>query len=495
MPPRRGLFQQSVAATAVLSALVVGQGATAQGTSCSTAITTIRNHADATPLAACKTFTGNIEIPGDATGDIALDGIQNLDGYLLAESSEGLSSLSADSLEVIEGYMYLQELGNLETLNMPKLTTVGQQLRLVKLPALSNLGFDATISNCSSFVISDTALSSLNGIDPDGTTNGFNATFNNDLANITMSVASTTASDSSTIIITNNAPGLQVSFPNLSTAQKVDIENATGVSFPSLTTAYELVLAGNAFTEYSAPKLESVGNDVLGILVQDNQGLTDLEFPVLVRCGGLTVQNNARLQDLTLPKLQTSPQGVVLQGNLANVSLPSLQKAGRFILNTTATDFDCSPFQDYKNQNIITGALTCTASSQNGSSLPASTPSSHGLSSGGKIGIGMGVGAAAILTFVFILVYCCRRRWAAPTQEQLRRESATMANIGHGGETPPMYESLAQLSSNTTRGSTAKGERGGMSRGPGELEATNPVFELQSNREFVELAGDHARRG
>ncbi|KAL1640251.1 cell wall protein Ecm33 [Diplodia intermedia] len=254
---------------------------------------------------------------GASARDIALDGIQTLQGYLLADSSEGLNSLSADSLEVVEGYMYLEELGNLESLNMPKLRTVGQQLRLIKLPALSKLGFDSTVSNCSSFVVSDTGLVTLEGIDPDGTTNGFNATFNNDLDNITMSVKSTTASDSSRIIINNNAPGLQVSFPNLSTAQRIDIENATGVSLPQLTDAYELVLIGNAFTEYSAPQLESVGNDVLGILIQNNQGLTDLDFPALVRCGGLTVQNNARLEDLVLPKLQTSPQGVVLQGNLA----------------------------------------------------------------------------------------------------------------------------------------------------------------------------------
>lgn len=493
MPHHQSLFQQSV--TVLLFSLALGQGASAQGTACSASVTTIRNAADATPLADCTTFTGNIEIPGVATGDIALDGIQTLQGYLLADSSEGLNSLSADSLEVVEGYMYLEELGNLESLNMPKLTTVGQQLRLIKLPALSKLGFDSTVSNCSSFVVSDTGLVTLEGIDPGGTTNGFNATYNEDLDNITMSVKSTTASDSSRIIINNNAPGLQVSFPNLSTAQRIDIENATGVSLPQLTDAYELVLIGNAFTEYSAPQLESVGNDVLGILIQNNQGLTDLDFPALVRCGGLTVQNNARLEDLVLPKLQTSPQGVVLQGNLANVSFPSLQKAGRFILNTTSSNFDCSPFQDYKNQNIITGSLTCT-SSQTSSLSPTPASSNNGLSTGAKIGIGVGVGAAGVLGLVLGVIYCCKRRRRNHTQQEQRPVNENMAEIGHGNETPPLYESIAQLPGNGTGampGPAGKGDTSGASRRVGELEASNPVFELQSNRQFVELPGDHPR--
>lgn len=287
-----------------------------EGPSCSSSATTIRNSADATKLAACPTFTGNINIAADAGRDIALDGIQTLRGYLSADSANGLRSLSADSLETVDGYMYLERLANLESLSMPKLQTVGQ-LRLNDLPALSKLGFDATINNCSNLFVSDTALLTLDGLDPEGITNGFQVTSNKNLENITMSVASTMATVASNVTIANNSPALYVSLPNLAAAQNLVITNATQISLPALQHAYILSLMSNAFTEFSAPKLESVGNDTMGITIQSNQGVTTLDFPVLARTGVLTVLDNTRLQNLVLPKLQLVPNGIMLEGNLA----------------------------------------------------------------------------------------------------------------------------------------------------------------------------------
>lgn len=139
---------------------------------------TIRNTADATGLALCATFTGDIELSPEATGEISLPGIQTLKGHLLADSVDGLNSLSADSLQEVEGYVFLQSLPSLASLNFPKLTSVNDQLRLVDLPKLSTLGFGSTLSECPFFTISGTGLTTLQGIDPVGTTNGFNVTNN-----------------------------------------------------------------------------------------------------------------------------------------------------------------------------------------------------------------------------------------------------------------------------------------------------------------------------
>lgn len=278
---------------------------------------TIRNTADATGLAPCATFTGDIELSPEATGEISLPGIQTLKGHLLADSVDGLNSLSADSLQEVEGYVFLQSLPSLASLSFPKLTSVNDQLRLVDLPKLSTLGFGSTLSECPFFTISGTGLTTLQGIDPVGTTNGFNVTSNGNLQNVTMSVKSTRDTETSKITVMFNAAGLEVSFPNLETSQRLDLANLTSIEMPVLKDTYELALRDNTFQKFVAPKLESVGNGTRGILIQNNQGLTDVDFPSLITTGGLTVKRNSRLESISFEKLQISPVGVILEGSFS----------------------------------------------------------------------------------------------------------------------------------------------------------------------------------
>ncbi|KAL1618736.1 protoplasts-secreted [Neofusicoccum ribis] len=456
--------------------------------SCSTSIT-IGNAADATGVASCTTFTGDITVSPSATGTISLGGVQTLNGNLLVESSPDLSAFSAGDLESVDGYVYLTDLDSLDTLELPKLTSIGDQLRMVNLPALSQAQLESTLDNCPLVTISGTGLQTLDGLDPSGVTNGFNITSNENLTgNLTMSVKSTRATTQGKITVMYNAPGLSVSLPNLETAQNIDMANLSAVSLPQLTDCYELVLLGNAFQSFSAPKLTSVGNSTtFGILLNDNQGLVDVEFPELVRTGGLTVQNNSRLDTLTMDKLQMTNDAVVLEGAFSNVSFPDLQNVMKFQLQTTSDEFDCSPFERYKNQNVIKD-LTCTTASKGNSTSPS--PSSTGLSTGAKAGIGVGIAAAVIAVAAVAGFFFYRSR--------KRSQVKIASNVNNVEEpaleksaTPPAYESVAHLPNPLATGKR-DGSQERSSRGPNELEAEpNQVYELQASSGYAELPSDN----
>ncbi|EKG14436.1 hypothetical protein MPH_08425 [Macrophomina phaseolina MS6] len=286
--------------------------------SCSAPTTTIRVAADATALAKCSTFTGDVRVSADVTGDLALDGLEVLTGSLSVSSIAGLTSISAKSLQNITGFMYLQNLPLLASAEFPELTSIGDQMRLEALPKLSRLGLQSVVSHCPLFTVSGTALRSIQGIDPAGTTNGFNVTNNKKLQVLDMSVTATTGSKKSSIVIGENAPGLIVSLPNLASAQHIDIQNLTKIDLPSLSNAYEVLLRGNLFESISIPLLKSVGNDTeppFGIMVTDSPELHDINFPALTRVGGITIVNNTQLKALMLERLQDARSGLVLDGN------------------------------------------------------------------------------------------------------------------------------------------------------------------------------------
>lgn len=269
-------------------------------------------------LSPCTTFTGAIQLSTGVTGAISLDALQTLNGGLFIQSGQSISSFSAGQLESVSGPVYIEDLSNLETLNFSKLRSINDQLRLVNLPLLSQPGMESTLSTCPLVTVSGTGLTTLDGIDPIGVTKGLNVTYNSQLrGNLTMSVSSTRATLDTTITIMYNGPGLAASFPNLTTAQSIDLSNLSDVSLPLLTDAFEIVLQGNTFQTFAAPKLESVANasTARGVLVQDNLGLANIHFPALRRTGGLGITSNNRIKELTLEKFESARGKIELRGS------------------------------------------------------------------------------------------------------------------------------------------------------------------------------------
>lgn len=268
---------------------------------CSNSATlTITASADASGLASCTTYSGSVAIPTglsvptDQNGhqDLSIDGVQVITGNLTVTNAIMLASLSFGDLQSIGGF----ELGGLTVLSelsMPQLSKV-DQLNFTALPALQQLSFGGTgISQASSILITNTGLSSLQGINNLQQVDFFNVNNNPSLQNISLQV---TSIKNSLDIEANDGyvTGLQTSFPLLETAQNMTFRNCSSVSLPSLANVSEdLGFYGNTMQTFAAPNLTTCG----GLIFVDNTDLTNISLPALTSINAsYQIANNTQLK-------------------------------------------------------------------------------------------------------------------------------------------------------------------------------------------------------
>lgn len=85
---------------------------------------TINSSADASALSSCTTYDGNVIIGSEASGQIALDGVQTITGDLRCLNASQLTSLSAGSLQEIQGTWDLEEVQILSSLQFTYIARV-----------------------------------------------------------------------------------------------------------------------------------------------------------------------------------------------------------------------------------------------------------------------------------------------------------------------------------------------------------------------------------
>ena len=268
---------------------------------CSNSATlTITASADASALASCTTYSGSVAIPTglsvptDQNGHQALsvEGVQVITGNLTVTNAIMLASLSFGSLQSIGGF----ELGGLTVLSelsMPQITKVNQ-LNFTALPALQQLSFGGTgITQAASILITNTGLSSLQGINNLQEVDFFNVNNNPSLQNISLQV---TSIKNSLDIEANDGyvTGLQTTFPLLETAQNMTFRNCSSVSLPSLANVSEdLGFYGNTMQSFAAPNLTTCG----GLIFVDNTDLTNISLPMLTSINAsYQIANNTQLK-------------------------------------------------------------------------------------------------------------------------------------------------------------------------------------------------------
>ena len=267
---------------------------------CSNAATlTITQSADASALASCTTYSGSVAIPTglstpqDTNGhqQLSVDGVQVISGNLTVTDAIMLSSLSFGDLKTIGGFE-LSGLTVLSELSFPQLTQVSS-LNFTALPALQQMSFGGNgINQADSVLITNTGLSSLQGINNLQSVSTFNVNNNAALQNISLQV---TSIKNSLDIEANDGyvSGLTTTFPLLETAQNMTFRNCSSVSLPSLANVtQDLGFYGNTMTSFAAPNLTTVG----GLIFVDNTDLTNISIPGLVSVNGsYQIANNTLL--------------------------------------------------------------------------------------------------------------------------------------------------------------------------------------------------------
>lgn len=282
---------------------------------------TISASADASALASCTTYSGSVaietglsDIRPDQNGNQQLEvrNVERITGNLTVIGATKLSSLSFDSLESVGGF----ELGGLYVLaelSFPRISQVNQ-LNFTALPGLQNLDFGATgLTKAESILITNTGLTSLQGIDKLQSVDTFNVNNNQALQNISLQV---TEIKNSLDIEANDvfASGLSTSFPLLETAKNMTFRNCSSISLPALSNVSEdLGFYGNTFTSFAAPNLTSTS----GLVFVDNTELTNISLPKLTSINGTyQIANNTQLKRINgFTKLDTVTGALDFSGN------------------------------------------------------------------------------------------------------------------------------------------------------------------------------------
>ncbi|MCJ1469961.1 hypothetical protein MMC07_008606 [Pseudocyphellaria aurata] len=355
---------------------------------CSTSgTTTIVASSDATALASCTTYSGSVAIetslstPKDSNGhqQLEIDKIQKIDGNLTVTNLDKLTQLSFPALQTVIG-LELGSLNTLTELSFPALTTV-TQLNFTALASLQQLNFGNTgITKASSILITNTGLTSLNGITNLKSVDVFNINNNQALTDITLKV---TNIKNSLDIEANDilASGLTTSFPFLETAQNMTFRNCSVILLPSLANVTDdLGFYGNDFQNFTAPNLTTAG----GLVFVDNTELTNISLPALTSINGTyQIANNTKLSKIDgFQALSVVTGALDFSGNFTEVDLPALtQVKGAFNLQTSG-DFDCSAFNKiHDGKAVIRGKYTCSGGkSDPGTADSTSTSTSTGSS-------------------------------------------------------------------------------------------------------------------
>ena len=232
-------------------------------------------------------------MPKDANGHqtLRVDNVRKIAGNLTVTNNPDLTSLTFSALQQVTGF----EIGGcnqLSQLSCPQLTTV-TQFNLTALAQLQNLDFGGTgITKASSILITNTGLTSLDGISNLQSVDIFNVNNNQALQNISLEVTSIT---NSLDIEANDGfqTGLTTSFPLLETAQNMTFRNCSQILLPSLRNVTDdLGFYGNTFVNFTAPKLTTTG----GLIFAGNTELTNISLPALTSINQTyQIANNTKL--------------------------------------------------------------------------------------------------------------------------------------------------------------------------------------------------------
>lgn len=320
---------------------------------------TIENQSDATNIATqCKKFDGNIEIAGTVEGAINLDGIAEITGDLKAVEVVKMTQLTSNTLSTIGGTMYLKSLTIMSDLSMPVLEKVGA-LDWTTLNALQALNFQAPLSQAKRIFITDTALTSLDGINLEQvdtfevTNNAFLRTISTQVANITQALT-----------INNNGLNLNLELPNLIWANNMTVRNVSQLSIPSLQSVNSTFgVYGSYMESVMAPNLTKIGGDVAYV---GDAKLTNISMPMLTTIGGgLLIANCSKLMEIDgFPKLKTTG-AINISGNFTAVDFEELSDVKGTFNAQSSGNFSCKTFDKLKDDQIVKGLYYCKARSDN----------------------------------------------------------------------------------------------------------------------------------
>ncbi|KAF8458831.1 hypothetical protein BGX38DRAFT_1138421 [Terfezia claveryi] len=383
-----------------LSTLAVASLVSAQSPKvCQEDSNSINSQADQEKIASCQSLSGDVVI-GEDIQNVSFENLQSVGGNFIADNAANLVSITIPKLQTIKGEFRLQKCQSLQTISAPALTRTGK----ITWIALALTSFNAKISEAQSVTISDTKLTSLDGIDLKNV-NRFDVNNNQYLKSVTMNLQTI----SEALSMGFNAKSIAISFPALIWSNNMTITGAGSFNFPTLQHVNGSMNFLNTSVTSVACKNLTVIEQTLAFIGNDK--VTELDFPILTQIGGgFKIHNNSQLVNINgFPKLKQVDGAIDFVGNFKNASLPSLEDVrGGFNLQTTE-EFDCSDFSAARDDKVIKGDSFVCKSKEANPTTADGTPGADGKTdntgtSGGNRNGGAGLVGISAFLGIFITV-------------------------------------------------------------------------------------------
>lgn len=339
--------------------------------------TTIETQTDADGISSCSTVDGDITIKADYSGALDFGSVKKITGNVMCTGGENVTSITGSSLESIGKNFTLSGLTKLTTLSFADLTSIGS-IYFTALPELESFDFATGVNSVDDINIVNTGLTSLSGITLD-TVGQLVIEDNNDMATINLNNLTNATGN---IIFSGNDNELSVSLPKLQGGTSMTFTNISSVDIPSLETLTgQLGFWASPFTALYAPKLTETGD----LVFTNNAKLYNISMPKLQTVdGGFSVTKNNKLQVIDLPALETVKGAINFIGGFYEVEFGSLKTVdGAFTIESTNGTFSCDEFKSsYKSD--VRGSWKCNAAESSLAAESTGTGSSSSSSSTGS---------------------------------------------------------------------------------------------------------------
>lgn len=314
-----------------LPALALIGSAIAQNECGSSNTFTIQSSGDASRIAKCTTWKGDVDVSSQLQEDIVLDGLDSLDGDFTIKGNSALQHIAGADLTNITGKLEVNNVSQLSTLSFPKLTSIGS-LVLQGLPNLRALDFTSQVTECPKIDIQNTELQDLNGVNVDKADNIFIAN-NKGIGNITMDVTNVTEA----LTLSFNNEDVAVSFPKLLQAKNATFRAVGSLNLPALSKIApgSMGVYESKLETLACPNLTTMGQD---LTIATNEQLTNVSFPKLKTVGAsLQIANNTALRKIDgFPELTDVSAALDFSGDLTEVATPKINFVkGVFNLQST----------------------------------------------------------------------------------------------------------------------------------------------------------------
>jgi hypothetical protein len=355
-----------------------------------TGTTTISSSAQATELAQCQSYDGDIRLGSAVAGHVSLDGIVTITGDLGLAYGSDISSLSASDLVTIGDTLTISNNDLLTSLSLPSLKNV-DTIYINGAPNLTEFVSTDGVSNISTIQIIETGLSNVDWLKTVNISR-LEVAQNPVLSDISLPVVNGLGSFS----FARNGPALKLSLSSLKAAYNLTFSHVQEINIPSLeSVTYSLGFIANELETLSIEKLAKLDN----LMLWNNTALSQLGLPALTNVTGDIVTNgNTALGTLSLPKLERVRGDIALNGSYTNISMPTLVDVQGNVIIRSSGPLNCSSLEPYDQSDVFKAQYNCTASELAVGPSPTPTPTSGaesvsggGLSKGAIAGIAIGV--------------------------------------------------------------------------------------------------------